>query len=657
MADRKLGIIEISKLKKAPQLMMDNQHLTTVNCPFPELTDGSGMFRNCSNLTSFTSSDLGKLQNGSDFLYGTKISQFTTDLPSLTNADGMFTDCKQLTTVRSSMPLLGSGGSGKTLVLPDSVTTFEGSLESVTSFELPTNIQTFKGSLRSLTNGSGLFYETSANSLRVFESDLSSVESFGGKSVTSSIQTFNASLSSLKNGNNLFNSCSQMTSLNVGSLSNLEQGDSMFHNCDRIGTWDLNMGALQNGTNMFMSCDELTYFRSYMHSMTNGRGMFLYDSNLETAYVNLASLTDGEFMFGWCNSLKDFVVWENADQTTISTEISNLKNGADMFYGCTALTSFYPALPSLNNGRRMFAYSGLATFNNNGQAMAELVNGTGMFKECASLGSVEITAPKLVDASEMFAHTSSLRNTSYDNVSSSIAIINNYGTLSNTASMFAYSSIASFSEENCPLTSVKNGSHMFYKCVNLTSFTGKLNSLLSGYFMFCDCKLDSTSLNYIKSYINDISSYIEWSDAENPSPTFKGSETWEYDCWTDTPTATVTEGDGDSTTNIIKTVIPESHRGRIHVDFAESITENEKAIFKAELLAKGWQLDSCATIADEVDYSISVASNMIDASTGAAKVDEWKDKCNLYEAQITNITYDLTNGVGVMNGTDKFDRQ
>ena len=140
MADRKLGIIEISKLKKAPSLMRDNVHLTSVDCPFPELTDGTSMFEGCSNLTSFTSSDLGKLQNGECFLYGTNISQFTTDLPSLTNADGMFFLCNSLTTVRSNMPLLGSGGSGKTLSLPDSVTTFEGSLESVTSFTLPTNI-------------------------------------------------------------------------------------------------------------------------------------------------------------------------------------------------------------------------------------------------------------------------------------------------------------------------------------------------------------------------------------------------------------------------------------------------------------------------------------------------------------------------------------
>ena len=52
----------------------------------------------------------------------------------------MFEDCKSLTTVISNMPLLGSGGSNKTLTLPNGVTTFEGSLESVTLFKLPANI-------------------------------------------------------------------------------------------------------------------------------------------------------------------------------------------------------------------------------------------------------------------------------------------------------------------------------------------------------------------------------------------------------------------------------------------------------------------------------------------------------------------------------------
>lgn len=656
MADnRKLGIIQISKLKEAPGLMADNEYLTSVNCPFPELINGRGMFSNCSNLTSFTSTDLGKLQNGSNFLYNTSISQFTTDLPSLTNADYMFDDCKYLTTVRSNMPSLGSGGSGKTLVLPDSVTTFEGSLESVTSFELPANIQTFKGSLKNLTNGSGLFYESSANSLSVFESDLSSVQNFGEKSFPSSLTKFNASLSSLTNGNNLFNNCSQMTSLNVGSLEKLQQGVSMFGACRGIGTWELDMKALTTGTSMFSRCDELTYFKSYLGSMTDGSGMFENDNKLTIAYVHLASLTNGNRMFYYCSALDHFMKSQPENGKVVPTDLGKLENGTEMFTSCSAFKTFYSELPSLKNGYRMFESTGLTSFKQE-QVMVELVNGTRMFEGCSSLGSVEITVAKLVDASDMFKNTKSLKNNSYDNVSSSIKITTSYATLSNAAGMFSHSGITSFSEENCPLTSVKNGKDMFYKCSDLTSFTGKLNSLLTGHLMFCDCKLDSNSLNYIKSYINDISSYIEWPEVDDASPMFKGSETWQYDCWTDTPTATVTEGDGEGTTNITKVTIPEDQRGRIHVDFAESVTDNQKSAFKAELLAKGWKVDSCVDIPVSGMYDISVDSKIINESNGVANVTKWRSESyDVYELHITSITFDGTDGV--MNGTDKYDRK
>ena len=654
MADRKLGIIQISKLKEAPQLMQGNTHLTSVNCPFPELTNGEAMFRECSSLTSFTSSDLGKLQNGLDFLYGTKISQFTTDLPSLTNADYMFEDCKSLTTVKSNMPLLGSGGSGKTLTLPSSVTTFEGSLESVTSFKLPANIQTFKGSLRSLINGSELFYDSSANSLSVFESDLSSVQNFGEKSFPSSLTKFNASLSGLTNGNNLFNNCSQMTSLNVGSLEKLQQGVSMFGGCRGIGSWELDMTALTNGTSMFSGCNELTYFKSHIGGITDGSEMFLSDQKLQTAYVHLASLTNGNRMFYYCSALEHFTKSETKGETVVPVDLGNLKDGTEMFTSCTALKTFYSSLPSLKNGYRMFESTGLTSFKQE-LVMSELVNGARMFEGCTSLADVEITVSKLVDASEMFKNTGALTN--YDSgVSSNIKIINNYGTLSNAAGMFAYSAIASFSEQNCSLTSVKNGKDMFYKCGSLTSFTGNLSSLLTGHLMFCDCKLDSNSLDYIKNHINDISSYIEWPEVDDASPVFKGSETWQYDCWTETQTATVTEGDGESTTNITKATIPEDQRGRIHVDFADSVTANEKAAFKAELLAKGWKVDSCVEIPVSGMYDISVKSNIINESNGVANVTKWRDESyNVYELHITSITFDGTDGV--MNGTDKYDRK
>ena len=60
------------------------------------LTDGWGMFYDCSNLTTFTS-DLSSLTIGRFmFNYCTKLTSFSSDLSSMTNGGGMFYNCSNL---------------------------------------------------------------------------------------------------------------------------------------------------------------------------------------------------------------------------------------------------------------------------------------------------------------------------------------------------------------------------------------------------------------------------------------------------------------------------------------------------------------------------------------------------------------------------------
>ena len=111
--DRKLGIIEVTKLQTGyyitasgatKGLWEGNTHLTTVTCPFPALKYGKQFFKDCTNLTSVTISNLGNLEDGQQFLSGCS-SLTSVSLGSLTNlkyGQQFLKDCDHLTSVTLS---------------------------------------------------------------------------------------------------------------------------------------------------------------------------------------------------------------------------------------------------------------------------------------------------------------------------------------------------------------------------------------------------------------------------------------------------------------------------------------------------------------------------------------------------------------------------
>ena len=151
-----------------------------------------------------------------------------------------------------------------------------------------------------------------------------------------------------------------------------------------IGTWDtskIEVGGVFDADAMMadgLYCDvdfntfekkgiTLTEFSSDLSSLRDGANMFMYCSNLESFSSDLSSLTNGYGMFGYTN-LESF-----------SSDLSSLTNGEFMFYG-SGLESFSSDLSSLTNGYKMFyGCTNLTSFSSN---LSSLMNGQDMFDGC-----------------------------------------------------------------------------------------------------------------------------------------------------------------------------------------------------------------------------------------------------------------------------------
>lgn len=115
-----------------------NRDVKTVGdkADFTEVTDGTYMFYNCTNLTSFDG-DLSSLTIGSYmFYYCTNLTSFTGDMPALTNGTDMFYWCNNLTSFKGKLTALTNG---------------------VYMFSNCSNLTSFESDLSALTSGSNMF--------------------------------------------------------------------------------------------------------------------------------------------------------------------------------------------------------------------------------------------------------------------------------------------------------------------------------------------------------------------------------------------------------------------------------------------------------------------------------------------------------------------
>ena len=243
ITEKKLGIIEVDALRDANGLMEGNTHLTSVECPFPVLTNGSNMFKDCINLTRFYCDDLSKLNNGTS----------------------MFEGCEKLSTV------VGDGGNPLNL----------SSLSNGTlMFYYTKNISQFIADLPSLTNGTSMFF---GSNLKTFDSSLPIISTYNDMFAGCPLSTFKCKELGIKSSGKDFITTSKLDDTKVYLI-----------------TFNANMPYVTTANEMFIGFKSLKNFEGNIPSLTNADKMFS-ESSLETFKSNnLSKLTTATNMFENC---------------------------------------------------------------------------------------------------------------------------------------------------------------------------------------------------------------------------------------------------------------------------------------------------------------------------------------------------------------------
>ena len=242
------------------------------NVQTEKIKNGTNMFNNCYNLTTFDS-DLSSLTEGSYMFNNCNtLVSFNSNLSSFTNGDYMFNNCKNLTTFTSDLSSLTEGGYMFNNCIK--LSSFTSDLSSLTDSKFMfynTILSEFSSDLSSLTNGYGMFYN--CDNLTTFNSDLNNLTSgYEMFSYCKNLTSFNSDLSSLMVGRHMFygTNLSEFTS----DLNSLTKGTDMFSGCDNLTAFISDLSSLVDGYEMFFNCDKLTTFNSDLSSLTNGYQMF-----------------------------------------------------------------------------------------------------------------------------------------------------------------------------------------------------------------------------------------------------------------------------------------------------------------------------------------------------------------------------------------------
>ena len=540
ITEKKLGIIEVDALRDANGLMEGNTHLTSVECPFPALTNGSNMFKDCINLTRFYCDDLTKLNNGTSMFWGceklstvvggggnplnlsslsngtsmfyyTKISEFATDLPNLTYGTSMFLD-SSLTIFDSSLPIISSYND---MFAGCPLSTFKckelGIRSSGKDFITTSKLEDTKFSL--IDFNANMPYVTIANEMFI-----------GFKS----LKNFEGNMPSLTNADKMF-SGSSLETFKSDNLSKLTTATNMFENCNSVSsgyngftTFDCDeLPSLDNGNRMFYDTN-LSSFNATLPKLTNGNEMF-YSTCISSFDIELPYLSLANSMFKDCDSLKsvtsDLPKLSTYSNMFMGTKLNTFDGGdigitdtgldfitnSDIKYSKDTLTSFKGNLTKSTNTDNTFTqFNKLEYFEGD---MPNVTSSESMFEDCRSLKSfVSKDLSKLSNGTNMFF---GCYNLSYINAQ--------FPELTNGIGMFCYTTLSSFDVE-LPYLSI--ATQMFKDCGSLETFNSNLSSLTSYSNMFDNCTLqifDATCLN-----VNDSGlTFITGSGLNDSKPTLE----------------------------------------------------------------------------------------------------------------------------------------
>ena len=227
------------------------------------LADASGMFYNCSSLTTIgdlSSWDVSNLADASDMFYN--CSSLTTigdlsgwDVSKMTKTSCMFSGCSSLTTLNLS----GWDVSN----LANATEMFGGCSKLTTIGDLSS------WDVSNLTNAINMFVNCSSlTTLNLSGWDVSNLANashmFGGCSKLTTIGDLSSwNISKMTNASSMFSCCSSLTTLNLSGwdVSNLASSQWMFYSCSSLTTLNLSgwdVSNLANASHMFDGCSKLT---------------------------------------------------------------------------------------------------------------------------------------------------------------------------------------------------------------------------------------------------------------------------------------------------------------------------------------------------------------------------------------------------------------
>lgn len=106
-----LGIIQIEskKLTNIDNFLKDDENITRVECPFPNVTSAVSAFENCVNLESF-SGDFNNLTDGTSmFRNCSSLESIKTDFDNLSLGINMFYNCENLNRFECTAPNITDG--------------------------------------------------------------------------------------------------------------------------------------------------------------------------------------------------------------------------------------------------------------------------------------------------------------------------------------------------------------------------------------------------------------------------------------------------------------------------------------------------------------------------------------------------------------------
>lgn len=506
----------LQKLQSGKGMFKDCINMTSFTSDLSSLvsTDGAsdGMFEGCASLSTFNAS-MASIENINKLgLNGSPLVTFKSDLTSLTSTPSCFKNCTTLTTFDAKMPLLTSGYNmflnctslvnftSEVDALDDATSMFDGAGLNRFVISMPalvngsymfvnSRLLTFEAKMPELTNGDSMFKNT-CNSCKIYAPKL---ETAIGMFENSNVTTVE-----------MLSETGELTGTRC-DFPALVHGENMFKGSKISGKFEPKFDALQYASSMFEGCETIVEFYSSLPSLVDGVGMFknataLTSFNAKNGGTGLGKLQEASYMFQGCTALSSFecdkledlknahYMFDYTPVSDFSASAPNLIGGSYMFYNTLSTCNF--DAPALQNGEGMFYGSNITTIGSvDGSTpfnFPALTNGKQMFRQSKLEGFVDLNANAVTDANYMFANSH---------------VVTFYGTMpsiTNAQYMFQNCSELTTFKCNSLMNSLSNVTMMFAGCTNLTSWScpeGTTNTKLKTANNFCpDSKLDLESL-------------------------------------------------------------------------------------------------------------------------------------------------------------------